>query len=391
MPNRETTLAASILTRGVVLTQRSPSGVLTPPRALHVIAPAPFGGAESVVAGLTAGWRERGGAEVAALMASEASSRFVERVRALGTPIWEVRGGRRGYAREVREVRRLVRSQSVNVVHTHVYRANAVGYFATRGLGVPLVATVHGYTGGDWKNRAYERFDRRLLRRFHAVACVSPSLVDRMLAAGLNAARVRLIANVPGAEDQMDRAAARAALGLSADDRVVGWIGRLSAEKAPEWYLAALEKLEGSVVGVAIGDGPLRGALNDIATRLGGRARLPGAIENADRLIPAFDVLVLSSRTEGTPMVLLEAMRAGVPVVSFAVGGIPDVLDGAGWLVTPGDVAALARAVSEVLDRPAEALRRADLARRRINERFGRAQWLDAYAELYRIAGDTHS
>jgi len=368
----------------VALTQQSPGQSGPPPRVLQVIAPAPFGGAESVVVGLADGWRERGGGGIAALVAAHAT-RFVERVRVTGTPIWEVGAGRRGYVREVRDLRRLVRHERMSVVHTHVYRADAVGYLATRGSSVSLVATVHGYTKGDWKNRVYERFDRWLLRRFQAVACVSPALVEQMLAAGVDAARLRLIPNVPGAEAPMDRAAARAALGLSAADRVVGWIGRLSAEKAPDRFLAVLKRLQGPVVGLVIGDGPLRGELSSLVARLGDRARLAGAVDNADRLIPAFDVLVLSSRTEGTPIVLLEAMRSGVPVVSFAVGGIPDVLDGAGWLVAPGDLAALAGAIDEVLARPAEAGRRAALGRERITQRFGRAQWLDAYSELYEM------
>ena len=111
-----------------------------------------------------------------------------------------------------------------------------------------------------------------------------------------------------------------------------------------------------------------------------------GALEEADRLLPAFDALVLSSRTEGTPMVLLEAMRVEVPVVSFAVGGVPDALGDTGWLAAPGDLVGLAAAITSVLSTPDEAARRAALARVRVEERHGEARWLNAYSELYGLA-----
>ncbi len=86
-------------------------------------------------------------------------------------------------------------------------------------------------------------------------------------------------------------------------------------------------------------------------------------------------------------MVLLEAMRAEVPVVSFSVGGVPDALGDTGWLVTPGDVAGLAEAITTVLATPDEAARRASLARVRVEEHHGEVRWLNAYNELYTLAG----
>ena len=147
-----------------------------------------------------------------------------------------------------------------------------------------------------------------------------------------------------------------------------------------------MEQVDRPCVGVVVGDGPLRGELEQLARDAGGRVQLVGAFEDADRLLPAFDVLVLSSRTEGTPMVLLEAMRAEVPVVSFAVGGVPDALGDTGWLAAPGDVAGLGAAITSVLATPDEAASRASLARVRVQERYGEVRWLNAYSELYGLA-----
>ena len=158
---------------GVALTQQVQSHEHASPRVVHVIAPAPYGGAESVVTALAAAaWRRGAQVGVAALIAHPQSGRFVARVRAANVPVWEIRAGVRGYATEVRRVRDIVRSEGVGILHTHGYHADAAGYLAARWSGVPVVATVHGFTGGDRKNRAYEWFDRQLLRRFEAVACV---------------------------------------------------------------------------------------------------------------------------------------------------------------------------------------------------------------------------
>jgi glycosyltransferase involved in cell wall biosynthesis len=248
------------------------------------------------------------------------------------------------------------------------------------------VATVHGFTGGGFKNRVYEWFDRHLLCRFDAVACVSEALFKSMLALGMSEGRLRLVPNAPARSDRLSCSVARTTLGLPPSARVVGWIGRLSQEKAPEWFVQALGLVREPCIGVIVGDGPSRPDVERAASTLGARVRLVGAIPEAERIIPAFDVLVISSRTEGTPMVLLEAMDARVPVVSFSVGGVPKVLSGVGWLVRPGDVWGLADAISTVLAEPDEAKHRANAARVRVDERYAEPQWIDSYAALYAVA-----
>ena len=135
-----------------------------------------------------------------------------------------------------------------------------------------------------------------------------------------------------------------------------------------------------------VGDGPDRPALEAAAARLGvaDRVRFHGLVPDAWRLLRAFDVLLLSSRSEGTPMILLEAMFAGVPIVSTAVGGVPDLLgEGSARLVRAGDTRALGAALADVLDDPAAAARGAVVARARLEQEFAPAPWIARHMDLY--------
>jgi glycosyltransferase involved in cell wall biosynthesis len=135
-----------------------------------------------------------------------------------------------------------------------------------------------------------------------------------------------------------------------------------------------------------LGDGPERGIEAARAEAIApGRVVWLGAIPEAARYFAAFDVFVLSSRAEGLPMVLLEAMAAGTPIVTTNVGGIPDLLSPAeGMLVGPDDPKALAAAIRATLDDPAAATQRARAAQLRQHAEFDVGPWSTRYESIYR-------
>ncbi|HEU0052311.1 MAG TPA: glycosyltransferase [Longimicrobium sp.] len=357
-------------------------------RVLHVLAPAPFGGLEHVVRALARVSISRGhDAQIAALLAAgEADAHpFVAALRADGIPHHVVTAGARGYLAERAAVTALRRRLDAEVIHTHGYRADVVhGAF---GRDVARVSTVHGFTGGGWRNRAYEAMQRRALRAFDGVAAVSHPLGDRLVAEGVERERLRVIVNAwDGAGERLDAAAARHRLDVAQDVFHVGWVGRLSHEKGPDVLLDAIARLTDlPLVVTLVGDGAQRAALAARASHgeLAGCVRLIGRVDDAAALMAGFDVLALTSRTEGTPMVLFEAMEAGVPIVATSVGGVPDALGGDALLVPLEDAGALAIALRAVHDDPAAARVRADLARRRLAERHGVGRWMDTYESLY--------
>jgi glycosyltransferase involved in cell wall biosynthesis len=186
----------------------------------------------------------------------------------------------------------------------------------------------------------------------------------------------------------MDRAHARERLGLPGDGVLVGWVGRLSREKAPDVLLEALGLMGADPPLTAfVGDGREAAALKARTAALGleGKVRWTGLVDGAARLLPAFDAFVLSSRTEGTPIVLLEAMAAGVPVIVTRVGGVPDVVSDAEAVLVPSeDPAALAGALRSVLADAVGSARRSAAAQGRLARDFAEGPWLDRYEVLYR-------
>lgn len=362
------------------------------PSVMHVLAPAPFGGAESVVRDLSRGLTGRGYEVEAALLLEGDAAHPYERVLAeVGAKVHPIRMPPRAYRREARALAELLEMRRPDVVHTHGFRPDVQAGRVAGRAGIARVSTLHGFTGGDLRTRLYERLQVRTVRRFEQVVVVSRPLEARMRRAGVPPARLHLLRNAwSRAESPMPRGEARAELGLPPDVFAIGWVGRLSAEKGGDVLVEALARLaDVPFAACVVGDGPDRPALEARARSLGlsDRMRWCGIRPQAGRLFSAFDAFVLSSRTEGTPIVLLEAMQAGVPIVATGVGGVPDVVGPAEALLVPSeDPDALAGALRALRADAAGARRRADAARRRLDAEFAEGPWLDAYERIYREA-----
>jgi glycosyltransferase involved in cell wall biosynthesis len=371
-----------------------PGNSSAPLSILHVVVPTEVGGMQRVVEALATGHRRRGHRVALAGVAMDPDReepRWLGAVRAAGVEVHAVRTPGRQYGRERATIGELCRSLHPDVMHTHGYRPDVVDAPAARRLGVPVVTTVHGFTGGGWKNRIYEWLQIRAFRRFDAVVAVSRPLAERLARERVPGERLHLVPNAwAGKTEFAGRAEARTALGISADGPVIGWVGRFTREKGADVLLRALPLLaRPPVTAVLVGDGPEQAALHAEAARLGLADRVvwPGAVPDAARLMRAFDVFVLSSRTEGTPIVLFEAIAAGVPVVAAAVGGVPDVVgEGEAALVPPENPGVLAAAVHSSIADPARSREWAAAALRRLATGFAVEPWLDRYELVYRQA-----
>jgi len=360
------------------------------PSVLHVAAPADFGGLESVVVNLARGQLDAGQQVTVAAFVDPGRSGhpFGAALAAAGIPGRIVPVAARGYLEERRTVRDLIRELRPDVVHSHGYRPDVVDSGVARRMGVPTVTTVHGFTRGAGRGRLYEWLQRRWFRRFDAVVVVSEPLRRELIASGVRAERIHLIRNAwRAAQPPLPRAEARAALGLDPEARIAGWVGRLTAEKGPDVVVDALAACSARDVTLSIvGSGPMEPELRALAEErhVGERIRWHGIVPDAGRYLTAFDALLLTSWTEGTPIVLLEAMAAGVPIITTAVGGVPDVVSGReALLAAAGDAAGLGRALAEVLEDPAAADVRCEEAHRRLEREFSVEPWVQRYRDVY--------
>lgn len=301
--------------------------------------------------------------------------------------------------RALRGVVELFARRGFDVVHTHCAKAGTVGRLAARHTGVGrIVHTFHGFPFHEFQGRARRRLyigiERSLGRITDTALCVGSEVAVEAIRRGLiTPERVRTIgvaadrAATPATPST--RLRARRRLGVAPRTTVVGAVGRLTYQKAPEDFIAALRALSRpDVTGVWIGEGERAEQVRELAAQVLPETRIEFAGDRADvtELLPAFDVFVQPSRYEGLPLAVVEAMVCGVPVVATAVNAVGDVVipGETGLLVPPQRPDLLATAIGEVLDDPRASARRAAAARLRIDEGQGPAALTRILDAVYR-------
>lgn len=287
------------------------------------------------------------------------------------------------YARAVRWLRGSLRGY--DVVHTHSTVAGVLGRTAARLARVRCVVhTVHGWGVLPTQHgavRAAVVASERVAARW-TDRLITPSAAVRDAGLRMRVGRPEQYAVIPVGIPVARFAGSRAERGRV----VVGFAGRLDAQKSPEtfvWLAAEVRARHPEVAFAVAGDGPDRARCEALAASLGVPVEWRGEASDPAGFYRSCDVLVLPSRWEGTPLVLIEAMASGCAVAAFAVGGVADVVGEDGLLVPSGDLPALVTAVLRLVEDPDLRRRLADGARSRA-ARFDEAATHDRVAALYR-------
>jgi glycosyltransferase involved in cell wall biosynthesis len=300
-------------------------------------------------------------------------------------------------ARAVAATRRLLHSAGARVLHTHMAKAGTVGRIAAGSMTARprTVHTFHGHVLDGYFNartqRVFIELERALARRTDVLVAVSPEVRDSLQALGIGSRREFHV--VPLGLD-LDRfltiagpdGSLRAALGIGPDTSLIGVVGRLVPIKAVEVVLEAVARVPDLHLAV-IGDGEERDSLTRRAEAMGlaGRVHFTGWWADVPAAMSDLDLVVLTSRNEGTPVALIEAQAAGKAVVATDVGGVRHVVtDGVtGWLAPSGDAPAIAALIEQALgDR--ERLRAFGAAgRSAVRDRFGKGRLLADVRDLY--------
>jgi glycosyltransferase involved in cell wall biosynthesis len=222
------------------------------------------------------------------------------------------------------------------------------------------IAFHHGYTRTSWKILLYQQLDRLTLPRADRVVTLCEPFATMLVERGVSKSRLSIISNAITAPPPPPReavVAARAALNIGADELVILSVGRLSSEKGQDDLLEAFAQVRAAhprqlLRLVLVGDGPDKNNLLTRAASHGDRVIFTGHLSDPWPLFHAADIFALPSHSEGSPLVILEAMAAAMPIVSTAVGGIPETLtDGAtALLVPPRQPPALTAALNRMVE-----------------------------------------
>ena len=275
---------------------------------------------------------------------------------------------------------RVFRRVQPDIVHTHTAKAGTLGRLAAWLAGASkTVHTFHGHALDGYFSppvtQLFLRIERLLARRTDRIITLSPRLRQSLLALGIG--QPEQVEVIPLGLDldrflRMPRVQAdlRSSLRISVGAPLLGVVGRLVPIKDHPTLLRALTLIpdgQGAPHLLVVGDGECRGNLQRIAHHLGlaSRVHFLGWRDDLETILAGLDVVVCCSRNEGTPVALIEAMAAGVPVISTDVGGVGDLVahGETGWLVPAGDPAALARGIERLLADPGLRRRLAATAR----------------------------
>jgi glycosyltransferase involved in cell wall biosynthesis len=293
----------------------------------------------------------------------------------------------------VEALRKSIAHRRIDLMHSHKFKTTLYSLLARRRLPCRLVATYHNWLTDTAALRVHAVLDKRLARYCDAAVGVSGPVVEELrryvpadrvhhIGNGVDAARFRRL---------LSQAEAKRALRLPVDRKLIGFVGRLSAQKGLSSLLRAIAEfpaaLRAGVDLVIAGDGEERRALEDEARALGlaDRTHFLGTRSDTPTVYSALDAFVLPSEQEAFPMVVLEAMACGLPIVATDVGDTARIVeDGvSGLVVPPRNRECLRQALVGVLQNSDRAQRLGEAARERLVKNFSSAQMAQSYLALY--------
>lgn len=362
---------------------------------VHVIDNLRVGGAQQLLLTYAREARRRGGSLTVVTLEDHDRVQVTAELERAGAEVVVLARsrGRSGLVRQAAALRALLRERAPVAVQTHLTRSHCVAGPAGRLAGVPVVATLHNTeVGDDGNSDASLRLETLVLRRLvSAVVAVGPA-VEQAQRARLAPGRAHVVPNAVEAAVRLEperRRELRAEVAGDPEVPLLLAVGRLVEQKGYDDLLSAFADIAAalpSAVLVIAGDGPLHERLSRRAfdLGLGARLRLLGGRADVHDLLAAADLYVSASRWEGLPVALLEAMAAGLPIVTTAVGDVPSAAgEGCAVLVAPQAPQQFAQEVLTLLD---DDVRRAALgaaAAARARSTFGPESWFDVLQGIY--------
>jgi glycosyltransferase involved in cell wall biosynthesis len=332
---------------------------------------------------------------VAVFLRKENTNFFTEKLKNLSIPVLPLSEEGPYDLSTLHKLKRLVKEVKPDLIQTHAVKAHFLTRLSGLPRSIPWIAFHHGYTFTTWRTELYNELDRWSLKRASQVVTVSSVSVEQLTSKGIHEEKIKVIHNAvpasytidPGNTSQIG--ALRASLGIPVGQKVILSVGRLSKEKDQVSLVEAMSEMRGPYPAylLILGDGPEQKTILERARVLGVTKRviLAGHKDEVRPFYALADVVVISSRLEGSPNVLLEALAAGVPLVATAVGGIPEMVkDGEhALLVQHGNARQMANCIDKVLGSKDLTQSLVEHGKMLIRARFSPAERARTLSEMY--------
>jgi glycosyltransferase involved in cell wall biosynthesis len=360
-------------------------------KILHLHNTSSIGGAEQVILDLAAFTDQK---KFESYVGVFREGELVSEMRRRGIKFFWLKGNTRVYDYKfLKSIIQIIKNNRIDLVHSHTWGTDFYGYWASKILGVPMISTIH--------NRYYifEKWDRRisyrvLISQIEKIVAVSAD-IQRLLRGDLKLkpGKISLIYNgidTQRYESGFDLHSIRKELSLSEGELFIGNVGNLREVKDHHTLILAFHQVSSFFPQsklLIVGDGELKSDLHKLSAQLGLEKKILilGHRQDVALLLSLLDIFVLSSRSEGCSISLLEAMASGKPVIATRVGGNPElVMEGkTGLLVPSAEPEKLAETIIQLLKDEKLREKRGEEGRKRVREKFSRESMVKNYGELY--------
>jgi glycosyltransferase involved in cell wall biosynthesis len=364
-------------------------------KILHLVSSGGLFGAEKVILNLAA--QNNGIPTWVGALKNEHNPHLevIEEAQKLGlkTVVFDSKG--KADLKTVRNIRSFLAKESIDILHTHNYKSDILGFLATRFNKTKWVGTNHVWHSTDEKLRFYEKLDAFVLKSAKLIFTVSQEIKDDLIKKGFPAKKLHVISNgipIQQFDQSSQRQNLRNSWKVSDSDILLGIIGRLAPEKGHEVLFKALQQLISrypSVKCLVVGDGPLREDLENLTKKmsLSSHVIFTGIRKDIADIYHACDIMINASFIEGMPMTILEAMASHLPIIATKVGGVPQVIDDHknGILLEAGQPDQLANAIEELVSNPGLRKLLAQKAYQDVCNQFSDKRMAKDYQRYYEI------
>lgn len=291
-----------------------------------------------------------------------------------------------------KNLRNIILDRKIDIVHSHGYKSNILCFLATINTSTKKIATCHAWISDSLKLKLYEFIDKKILRYFDYVVVVSQALFDDVSNSGLNNNRLALFKNgvdFPPKDVSFDPFKVRQELNIPKHVKVVLRVGRLVQCKGNDCLLTSFKQLvkHQDAILVFVGDGDEKEKLIRQARELDIEDKIvfTGYRNDIPELLYMANVFVISSYSEAMPIVLIEAMAAKIPIVTTAVGDIPNAVENgvSAWVIPPHNACELKKALVSALGDNEAVTRKTDLAYRHYLKYFSGEALVRSYIKSY--------